>query len=139
MVPIRKISINRSMLEQSFMHLLPHVRAMDRVVFLAREQLRMVPGEDVVERHLGLRRQSPISVPGPVGSVHEVVDEGRVVALGPDPEPAHGIEEAAFGTGFVDRVAEAAVTYFDASWVEVNGFLHGLYSDREVYHCTEAE
>ena len=132
MVPIRKIRINRSMLEQSLMHLLPHVRAMDRVVFLAREQLRMFPSEDVFERHLGLGRQLPVRVPGPVGSVHEVVDEGRVVTLGPDPEPAHGIEEAAFGTGFVDRVAGAAVAQFDAGWVEVNGFLHGLYSDREV-------
>ena len=91
------------------MHLLPHVRAMDRMVLLAREQMRMVAREDPVERDLGLGRQLPVRVPGPVGPVHEVVDEGRVVALGPDPEPAHGIEEAAFGAGFVDRVAGAAV------------------------------
>ena len=127
------------MLEQGFVHLLPHVRAMDRMVFPAREQLRVAPREDVRERHPGLGRELPVRVPGPVGPVHEVVNEGLIVALGPDPEPAHGVEEAAFGTGFVDRVAGAAVTEFDAGGVEVDGVFHGAYSDREVDHRTDAD
>ena len=107
--------------------------------FLAVNSCGWSPGEDVLERHLGLGRQLPVRVPGPVGSVHEVLDEGLVLALGSDPEPAHGVEETAFGAGFVDRVAGAAVAEFDAGWVEVDGFLQGLYSDREVDDGTDAD
>ena len=111
------------------MHFLPHIRAMNGMVFRAREQMWVVAREDFVERDARLGGELPVRVPGPVGAVHEVIDEGAVVALGPDPEPAHGIEEAASGAGFVDRVAGAAVAEFEAGGVEVDGFLHGMDSD----------
>lgn len=99
----------------------------------------MGPSKDVLERHLRLGRQLPVRVPGPVGSVHEVLDEGLVVALGSDPKPAHGVEKTAFGAGFLYRVAGAAVAEFDAGWVEVDGFLHDVYIDGEVDNGADAD
>ena len=138
-VPTREVAVDGPMLEQGPVHLPPHVRAMDRMVLLAREQLRVVAGHDGRQRHPGLGRELPVRVPGPVGPVEEVVDEGLVVALGPDPEPAHGVEEAAFRAGLVDRVAGAAVAEFDAGGVQVDGCLQGVDGDGKVDQGAEAD
>jgi len=88
------------------------------MVLSGRESLRMVASKHFV--HWNLVLESGIGVPSPIASLHEVLQEVLVIALGLDPDVAHGIKDASLSSGFFDSLVVSTTPQLNARRGQMN-------------------
>ena len=82
---------------------------MKRVVDILREKVRVVATDYTLHGDLRFSCQVRIRVKGEVGSLQVALAQLFIVALGPRPDPGHGVKHAAFFASLSGGPASTAV------------------------------